>query len=284
MTARTYYEVLGVSRNCSAAELKKAYRKTSLKVHPDKNQAPEAVNAFQKVTDAYDTLSTPEKKELYDQVGHQRFSEHSRTGGAAGAGSHGFHGQPVSAEDLFNMFFSQAARGGGNGGGFNFGGAQMRPNRRGGRPRRPSPEEAQAAREAAARNQWFSVVPLLLVVLLWLGGTFFAETPAYSLERTASYPVRRGTQSTGEPLVYYVQRGFEQRYKTQREVFMVERDVWRETLKWLEQQCSLERRRKGEKMYWTFGARRAEIEKEPMPGCERFQRVYGDVPREERLG
>ena len=74
MTARNFYEMLGVARGCSESELKKAYRKTSLKVHPDKNKAPGAVEAFQKVAEAFDVLSDERKKEIYDSVGHDQYS------------------------------------------------------------------------------------------------------------------------------------------------------------------------------------------------------------------
>ncbi len=74
MAAKNYYEMLGVARGCSENDLKKAYRKTSLKVHPDKNKAPGAVEAFQKVAEAFDVLSDERKKEIYDQVGHEQYS------------------------------------------------------------------------------------------------------------------------------------------------------------------------------------------------------------------
>jgi DnaJ family protein B protein 12 len=74
MAARNYYEMLGVTRGCSENDLKKAYRKTSLKVHPDKNKAAGAVDAFQRVAEAFDVLSDERKKEIYDQVGHEQYS------------------------------------------------------------------------------------------------------------------------------------------------------------------------------------------------------------------
>lgn len=109
-TARTYYEILSVSQTVTENELKKAYRKASLRVHPDKNSEPGAVEAFQKVTDAFNVLSDARKREIYDQVGHERFTERVRAGGGADGGMQpgGFGGgEQVSAEDLFNMFFSQ---------------------------------------------------------------------------------------------------------------------------------------------------------------------------------
>ena len=68
---RDYYEVLGVDRNASADEIKKAYRKAALKYHPDKNPGDkEAEEKFKEAAEAYDVLSNPDKKARYDQFGH----------------------------------------------------------------------------------------------------------------------------------------------------------------------------------------------------------------------
>ena len=66
-----YYKVLGVTRSASAAEIKKAYRKLSLKYHPDKNSAPDAAQKFSEIAAAYDVLSDPEKRETYNRGGEE---------------------------------------------------------------------------------------------------------------------------------------------------------------------------------------------------------------------
>ena len=67
-----YYEVLGVSKNASADEIKSAYRKQALKWHPDRNKTNEATEKFKQVNKAYEVLSDSKKKEMYDQYGHER--------------------------------------------------------------------------------------------------------------------------------------------------------------------------------------------------------------------
>ena len=95
MSKRDYYEVLGVQRNASDADLKKAYRQMAMKFHPDKNPGnKEAEEKFKEAAEAYDVLSTPEKKQRYDQFGHQ---------GMNGAG--GFGGG-MNMEDIFSHFGS----------------------------------------------------------------------------------------------------------------------------------------------------------------------------------
>ena len=96
MAKRDYYEVLGVEKNATEAELKKAYRKLAIKFHPDKNpDDPSAEEKFKEAAEAYEVLSNAEKRQRYDQFGHQG------VGGAAGGG---FSGGGMSMEDIFSQF------------------------------------------------------------------------------------------------------------------------------------------------------------------------------------
>ncbi|MBI4058182.1 DnaJ domain-containing protein [Candidatus Gottesmanbacteria bacterium] len=75
VTTRDYYEVLGVSKNASSDELKKAYRKMALQWHPDRNKTQEAEARFKEINEAYEVLSDPQKKSAYDQFGHAAFQQ-----------------------------------------------------------------------------------------------------------------------------------------------------------------------------------------------------------------
>ncbi|WP_410220565.1 molecular chaperone DnaJ [Pedobacter sp.] len=97
MSKRDYYDVLGVAKNASADEIKKAYRKLAIKYHPDKNPNDKAAeDKFKEAAEAYEVLSNPEKKQRYDQFGH------AGVGGAAGGG--GFSGGSMNMEDIFSQF------------------------------------------------------------------------------------------------------------------------------------------------------------------------------------
>ena len=102
---RDFYEVLGVSKSSSSDEIKKAYRKLAIKYHPDKNPGDAvAEDKFKEAAEAYEILSNPEKKQKYDQFGHQAF----------GPGSGGQGG--MNMDDIFSHFGD--IFGGGGFGGF----------------------------------------------------------------------------------------------------------------------------------------------------------------------
>ena len=83
-TKRDYYEVLGVSKNATEAELKSAYRKQALQWHPDRNKAKEAEAKFKEVNEAYEVLFNKDKRAAYDQFGHTAFEPGAGFGGAQG--------------------------------------------------------------------------------------------------------------------------------------------------------------------------------------------------------
>lgn len=115
---RDYYEVLGVSKDATADQIKKAYRKKAIEFHPDKNPGDKvAEENFKEAAEAYDVLSNQEKRSRYDQFGHAGVSGAAGNGGPFGGG---FSGQGMSMDDIFSMFGDIF---GGHGGGFGgFGG------------------------------------------------------------------------------------------------------------------------------------------------------------------
>lgn len=131
-TKRDYYEILGLKKDASAADIKSAYRKAALKWHPDKNKdnKEEAETKFKEINEAYQVLSDPKKKQTYDQFGHAAFDQASgmggnpfggayqsgpftwsySTGGAAGQQDFDF-GDPFEIfEQFFGGGFARAAR------------------------------------------------------------------------------------------------------------------------------------------------------------------------------
>jgi hypothetical protein len=174
-----HYRVLGVTANATESEIKKAYRKMALKLHPDKNSAPHADEAFKAVGLAYGTLSDPQKRAIYDRYGEE--DPDNRGGGMRPAG--GMHmrpGQQHSPEEIFNMFFGGGMPGGGvhmrGGPGMhfstNFGGGGFRQAAPGFRPRQRAQQgqgqqqQQQQQEETSPFGGLLQLLPFILIMLL----------------------------------------------------------------------------------------------------------------------
>ena len=111
-TTRDYYEVLGVDKSADADEIKRSYRRLAMKYHPDRNpDDPDAESAFKECAEAYEVLADEQKRQIYDQYGHE---------GLRGRGAAGHDFSRMNVEDIFSMF--NDIFGGGGGGGGPFGG------------------------------------------------------------------------------------------------------------------------------------------------------------------
>ena len=123
---KDYYKTLGISRNATDEEIRKAYRKMALKHHPDKNKAPGAEEKFKDIAEAYEVLSDKKKKDVYDRYGEEGLKGNMGGGGGGGGGgapnfTYTFHGDPRATFAQFfgtnNPFESFFASGMGPGGG-----------------------------------------------------------------------------------------------------------------------------------------------------------------------
>ncbi|RPD64206.1 DnaJ-domain-containing protein [Lentinus tigrinus ALCF2SS1-6] len=204
-----YYEILSLKRDCEEAEIKKAYRKLALALHPDKNGAPGADEAFKLVSKAFQVLSDPQKRAIYDEHGsdpESRFSGRSSPGPsfarAGFGGGGGFEGE-ISPEELFNMFFGGGMQmNGGSFGGGPFGVFTATFGPGGFRTTRVRTNGRQQERAAAAepRSIWMQLLPLfvlfafsLLNALPSLFSTPPTPDPRFSFTPSARYNVERTT-------------------------------------------------------------------------------------------
>ncbi|XP_010191281.1 PREDICTED: dnaJ homolog subfamily B member 5-like, partial [Mesitornis unicolor] len=113
---KDYYKILGIQSCANEDEIKKAYRKMALKYHPDKNKDPSAEEKFKEIAEAYDVLSDPKKRAVYDQTGRKGL----KTGGGSSGGSgntfhYTFHGDPhatfasfFGGSNPFDIFFASS--------------------------------------------------------------------------------------------------------------------------------------------------------------------------------
>lgn len=173
-----HYRVLGVETNADESALKKAYRKLALKLHPDKNSAPDADDAFKALGLAYATLSDPQKRTIYDRYGEED-PDNRGGGGGAGMRRHGggvhFNGQEVNPEDIFNMFFGGGGMPGGvhmNMGGMP-GGFRAYSTGFGGMPRQRPGQRQQQQQEQQQQAGGLGQLMQLLPIILLFAMSFF---------------------------------------------------------------------------------------------------------------
>ncbi len=118
MAKTDYYELLGVSRDVSEGDLKKAYRKQAVKYHPDKNPGDAAAEEkFKEISHAYEVLKDPQKRAAYDRYGHAAFENGGAGAGRGPGGMGGFGGGGGGFHDPFDIFREVFGGGGGGGGG-----------------------------------------------------------------------------------------------------------------------------------------------------------------------
>ncbi|XP_063077829.1 dnaJ homolog subfamily B member 12b isoform X2 [Engraulis encrasicolus] len=192
---KDYYETLGVKKDASEEDLKKAYRKLALKFHPDKNHAPGATEAFKAIGNAYAVLSNNDKRRQYDNLGEERANP-SRQGPSAGD----FEAD-ISPEDLFNMFF---------GGGFPSSNVHVYSN---GRMRyQHHRAERREPRRDGGLAFFVQIMPVLILVIVSALSQLMVANPPYSLSFSPSqgHTNKRLTEHLRVP--YYVNDRFSKEY------------------------------------------------------------------------
>mmetsp|Transcript_4041 Transcript_4041/g.5808 ORF Transcript_4041/g.5808 Transcript_4041/m.5808 type:complete len:419 (+) Transcript_4041:89-1345(+) len=253
-----HYRVLGVSPNATEAELKKAYRKLALKLHPDKNSAPHADEAFKAVGLAYGTLSDPQKRTIYDRYGEEDPDNRGGGGGARGPGGVQFRrGEDINPEEIFNMFFGGGMPMPGAGGrGFHvytngFGGGGFGPGVqfRHQRPRGNAQQQQPAPNGLAMIMQF---LPFLIILALSFfsmsdsGSHDIIQNRYFSLTQTPPYINPLNTRlTTVKDIPYFVTDKFMRTYHRDRyQLAQVERLVERTYNQYLTDECKSQKKYK----------------------------------------
>lgn len=294
LAKKGHYEVLGVAKNASDDDIKKAYRKLALKFHPDKNSAPSAEGAFKAISTAMETLGDTRKRQVYDMYGTTEGVPDAPGGGGGG----GFHGEEMSPEDLFNFFFHGIDPRHGRGGGFSahhpnmrtfhFGAGGMRGA---GGPFRSAPR--QAPQNNSVFGQLLQILPILLLLFMSFGGSFMSSNSGdvrgnvpYSFHRAGRFQTERKTSLLGPDIhiPYFVTDRFDSTYgRTLADLKRVEKMVMQEHRDILGRQCHSERERKRnriEQARWRYSSKQREDEMKQAqamttPSCDTYDSMYG---------
>eukprot|EP01114_Cavostelium_apophysatum_P011207 TRINITY_DN25412_c0_g1_i1.p1 TRINITY_DN25412_c0_g1~~TRINITY_DN25412_c0_g1_i1.p1 ORF type:complete len:378 (-),score=62.86 TRINITY_DN25412_c0_g1_i1:30-1163(-) len=263
---KDYYEILGVTKSATEDEIKNKYKKLALKMHPDKNHAPGAEDAFKKVGQAFSCLSDPEKRRMYDLRGSDDDVPSQPSAGQRRR--HAYDGD-LTPEEIFQMFFGGQIPRSRNGGGpfatYSFG---HDPDRE--YAQRQRQRAAQRHAQAQPREEGSSFLATLLQFLpliLILFFSFFAGSssrePLYQFQQSNSYSVLRQTSNMDVP--YYVKPAtpLDRRLET---------DVEENYVHLMRQQCVREQRERQRRIdaTWWFSSdvERKRAREYPTPACD----------------
>ncbi|CAG7668728.1 unnamed protein product [Allacma fusca] len=203
-SSKDYYEILGVSKEATDSDLKKAYRKLALQFHPDKNKTPGAGEAFKAIGNAFAILSDAEKRKQYDLYGSEAAtSSHHHRQSSANQYEYGYtrgFESDMTAEELFNMFFGGAFP---SSSVYSTGRRRTRFYYSNGHS-----QESSNGQQGEPNNVTMAlqVLPILFFILVTLLSSLFVSDPVYSLVRTQKYNVKRTTGELEVP--YYVKESF----------------------------------------------------------------------------
>ncbi|GBC01103.1 hypothetical protein RclHR1_04070005 [Rhizophagus clarus] len=276
-----FYAILGISKDASDSEVKKSYRKLALQMHPDKNGAPGADEAFKMVSKAFQVLSDPQKRAAFDENGIDPDSRNTgMPSGFRGARfNNGFasgavFADDISPEEIFNMFFNAESR---------FHSATfVGPGFRARRFQRASPNgDGVQEQQSSAFLSFLQLLPLILIFLFSLSSNWLAPIPEqipYSLQRTDHHTHTKYTNLLN--VQYFVDpKSFLSFEQNPRKLQKVEDKVEVTYVKSLTSQCNNEaiyRHRKiNEASGWVFRdeEKLKEAEQIRMPNCEKLMEL-----------
>lgn len=219
-----YYDILGIGRTATPADIKKAYRSLALKLHPDKNQAPSASEAFKKINKAFACLSDEVKRKTYDQTGQETIP---------GIEMNANFGDAEFADHVFREFFGES---------FFFPSSGFHRVYRTGHhtQRRSRPEPAENG-----RIPFMQLLPILILLFFSISSNLFVSPEPYSFHMTPTYSVKRQTENYS--IIYYLEPKFAKSL-SESERSNLEIKVEREYLGYLEHTCDTQKKKKNQLM------------------------------------
>ena len=285
-----YYKILGIEKGAVDDEIKKAYRKTALKLHPDKCQANGADEAFKQVSRAFACLSDADKRAAYDRYGTEDpnsrqspFSSRAAQHRGGGMGLHTYYqGEEVDPAEIFNMFFGGGFPGGGGfGPGARFrtqrGGSYYRANRayQDGRRGHPGGAGAGQARQENTDDIFrnlFQLLPIMIVFLMYFLSP--GEEQNFALNRTPTFSQQLKTSRHEFPFYVRNVREWTQTYpESTSQRRRMEHNIEMTHINHLESNCLYERQQ--QQRLYRFGTRaeRERAREMTMASCDKLHDI-----------
>lgn len=285
---KDYYRILGIHREASDEEVKKAYRKMALRFHPDKNSDTNAEEKFKEIGQAYEVLSDKKKRDTFDRYGEEGLKPGGNGASSRTYSSYGYANgdsrafeSDITPEEIFNMFFN----GGLASGGFTSRRWQSSGSQRqrqyasqNSHSRSRGPGGAEGGDVSSGINLLVQLLPVLVLITLSLASYWLQADPPYSLHATSKYVFPRKLDAYGIP--YFVKDDFEKQHRSLDEVKRIETQVFEDYMHELRNRCMRERNYKENMMFraqTTFSFNNEKLVEEARriktPSCKQYEEI-----------
>ena len=264
---KDYYDILGITKETSNDDIKRAYKKLAIKFHPDKNKSPKAEEAFKKIATAYQTLTDPKKRELFDKYGSEEeyrekvYQERQQ------------QYDDFDAYDIFDIFF---------------GNIDPEVLRRQRRRYRAHHQQVQVNPKVAKFLPLIQLIPIILMGISYILPSLFKSKELFVFEKNSDYPYAKKTHRY--KVEYYVGDDFKQKYNDNSKVRNIEKDIEKNYVTYLKINCEERQQTKEEIKYKLMYYRKGsyyhqlllnELKKIDLGVCEKLKKHLSKMRGEE---